>query len=203
MSTSARRGVPRRQHGLSAQHASAAAGTPGARPKPRHRLLRRLLEGRYTWGDIEVCSSRYGYTSYCLVVYPPGSTSADRIRFRLLRSWPPLGVILGLVAVCIAAEGLPLQLALAIGVGVYSAGLLLFAVIAGPDRRRVRTLQTCRGDDGSGGLDRGPQDQLDGLVELLIDNEQRLRAGLIDAAHHEVVWGSAWDHLDSMRRKGA
>ena len=168
----------------------------------RGRLLRRVLDGKYAWGDIEVWSSRYGYTSSCLVVYPPGSTSADRIRFRLLRSWPPIGMLLGLVAVGIAGHRLPWEAAVGIGIGVYAAGAALLAVVAGPDRRRVRTLQTCRDDQGTGGLDRGPQDQLDGLVELLVENERRLRAGLIDAAQHEAIWGRAWDQIDAMKRNG-
>lgn len=203
MSVRARRGVSDRTYRIAALDARHAAAESDARPLVPTRLLRRVLEGKYTWGELEVWSSRYGYTSFCLVVYPPGSTSHDRIRFRMMRSWPPVGMILGLVAVDIAGHRLPLQAALGIGLGVYFAGALLLALVAGPGRRRVRTLQTCRGDDGTDGFDQGPQARLDEIAELLIENEHKLRAGVIDPAQHEAVWSAAWDQVDAMKRTAA
>ncbi len=181
-------------------HAEGAA--LGGRHRHGRRLLRRLLEGRHLWGELEVWSSRYGYTTYCLVVYPPGSTAAERIRFRALRSWAPLGFVLSTFTVLLAGQALPFAAALGTGIAVYAAGALLLACIAGPNRRLIRTLQTCRGNEGIGGLDRGPQDLPDGVIELLLESERQFEAGETDAVDYEAAWGRAWQVLGAFQKRG-
>ena len=167
------------------------------RPGIGQRVLRRVVEGAHEWGDLEVWPSRYGYTSYCLVVYPPGATLSERVRFRLMRSWPPLGMLLGITVVIAAAHVLPLLVAGVIGASVYAGGGMGLAVLAGPGRRRIRTLRTCRGGEGAGSLDRGPQSTLDELAAVLLDAEHARREGLLDAAALEVVQGEVWQRLGS------
>lgn len=170
-----------------------ATGT--GRPGLWQRIARRALEGGHPWGELDVWTSRYGYTSYCLVVYPPGATRTDRIRFRLMRAWPPIGMLLGIFTVIVVGQTQPLIGALAAGAAVFAIGALGSARIAGAAGRRIRTLQTCQGDAGTSALDRGPQDALDALRAALFDAEQEWRAGRIDAVRFEAVWSEVWSDL--------
>lgn len=165
------------------------------RPSAGARAIARVLEGPHVWGEFEVWTSRYGYTSHCLVVYPPGSSRSDRVRFRALRVWPPIGMLLGVLAVIVAGQTLPLAGALLVGALVYATGAFCLALLAGPRRRRIRTLQTCRGDEGTGAFDRGPEHALDEFSGRLLEAEKSRRDGLIDAVGFEAVWGAVWSEL--------
>lgn len=163
------------------------------------RVLQRILDGPHPWGEFEVWPSRYGYTSFCLVVYPPGAARRERLRFRAMRAWPPFGMLLGLVAMAVASQSMPAMVAFVIGGAVYGGGALALARLAGPSRRRIRTLRTCRGDDGTSALDRGPQQAMEDLSALLLAAEHELRSGRIDAVEFEVVWGEVWRRLGARR----
>src|ERR1700757_4360209 len=44
----------------------------------------RLFDGAHPWGSFDATISRYGVRRYRVIVYPPGTTTADR---RLARLW--------------------------------------------------------------------------------------------------------------------
>ncbi|WP_375388579.1 DUF6611 family protein [uncultured Amnibacterium sp.] len=189
--------VSRRRAALPPARWDRAAAPKG--PGLPGRALRRVLEGPHEWGDLEIWTSRYGYTGCCLVVHPPGTTRRERIRYRLLRGWPPIGMLLGVLVLIVSAHHLPLGVAVLAGGAAYGAGALGLARLAGPARKRIRTLQTCRGDDGTDALDRGPQQLLDRLAARLLDAERRRRAGGLDAVGFEAVWGDVWHELGAGR----
>ena len=165
------------------------------------RVLQRILEGPHPWGEFEVWPSRYGSTSFCLVVYPPGAVRSERLRFRAMRAWPPLGMLLGLVAMAVASQSMPVVVALVIGGAVYGGGALALARLAGPGRRQIRTLRTSRSTDGSSALDWGPQQTMEDLAALLLAAEHEHRSGRIDAVEFELAWGEVWHRIGARRSR--
>ncbi|MGT2425411.1 DUF6611 family protein [Amnibacterium kyonggiense] len=194
--------VPRRRAASPARPLPRPHGS--AAPAPRRsslagRLARRVLDGRHEWGALEVWGGRYGCTTSCLVVHPPGTARGERIRYRALRSWPGPGLLLAVLATVLVAHRLPFALAAAAGVAVYAAGALALTAVAGRGRRAIRTLQACRGDEGVVGMDRGPAHELDRLAAMLLEAEQRHRAGELDGVGFEAVWGAVWRELGDPR----
>ena len=179
--------------------ARSASEVQAARPPLGTRAARRILEGPHAWGELDVWPSRYGCTSFALVVYPPGATRSERIRFRLLRSWPPVGILLGLVVLIAAAHVFPFVLAVLSGAAAYGAGALALGVLAGPGRHRIRELRTCRGHEGTGALDLGQQAELDELSTVLLAAEHELDARTIDEVTFELVHGEVWRRLGAAR----
>ena len=167
-------------------------------PSPARRALRRVLVGPHEWGELDVWSSRYGYTGYCLAVFPPGSTTGERIRFRLLRSWPPIGLLLGLAVLIVAAQHLPFELALLPAAATYLAGWAALAVIAGARRRQIRTLRAGRDEYGAM-PDEGAHEELEACADALREAERLRRAGALDAVGFEAAWGDVWDRLPDAR----
>lgn len=172
---------------------------PSHRAPLGQRVVRRVLEGPHGWGELEVWGGRYGFTSSCLVVFPPGASRSERIRYRVMRAWPALGILLGVLATVAVAQRAPFVLAAGAGCAVYAVGALALAGLAGRGRRAIRTLDACRGDEGTVGLDRGPAADLDRFAAMLILAERRHRAGDLDAVGFETVWGAVWQELGDPR----
>ena len=82
---------------------------------------------------------RYGVRRYRLIIYPAGTTTADRRLARLWRGWPISGAVLGLLAVMLLGNvAASPDAVLAFAVAAYvSIGALLF-LRAGPARVRVQ-----------------------------------------------------------------
>ena len=159
------------------------------------RLAARLLDGPHVWGAVEVWSSRYGFTTCCLSVYPPGATRRDRARFRAMRAWPPLGILLVAAVLIGVGHSFPQVAAIALAAAAYCSGALGAALVAGPSRRLIRKVQWQREEVAGAGSNRDRQDRLDGLAVRLVEAERCWRAGLIDAVRFELVWGEVWREL--------
>ena len=113
--------------------------TPGDRTDAG--WLSRLLDGAHPWGSFDATVGRYGVRRYRLIIYPPGTSTADRRLARLWRGWPITGAALVLLAVMLLgnAAASP-DTVLAVAVAAYvSIGALLF-LRAGPHRVRVRSM---------------------------------------------------------------
>jgi hypothetical protein len=183
-----------------AAHPAALRSRGGARrasdrPTLARRAVRRVVVGPHEWGELDVWSSRYGYTGYCLAVFPPGSTTSERIRFRLLRSWPPIGVLVGLAVLIVAAQRLPFELALLPAAATYLAGWAALAVLAGARRTQIRTLRAGRDQYGTIPDDGGAHEELEACADVLQEAERLHREGAVDAVGFEVAWGAVWDRL--------
>jgi Family of unknown function (DUF6611) len=53
-----------------------------------------VLDGEHSWGSIGIQPGEYGTVRYKLVVFPPGTTGAERRLLRLSRAWPAWGAVL-------------------------------------------------------------------------------------------------------------
>jgi hypothetical protein len=76
-----------------------------------------------------------------LIIYPSGSSTADRRLARLWRGWPVGGAVLGLLAIMMLGNVVcSPRTVLAVAVAAYaSIGVLLF-LLAGPARVQVRSM---------------------------------------------------------------
>jgi Family of unknown function (DUF6611) len=62
------------------------------------------LDGAQQWGSFDAVVSRYRVRRYRLIIYPPGTSAADRRLARLWRGWPITGAVLALLAVMLLAN---------------------------------------------------------------------------------------------------
>jgi hypothetical protein len=175
-------GVPRPTHGVPAE-------------EPRHWL--RLLDGAHPWGSFAATVGRYGVRRYRLVIYPPGSSTADRQLARLWRGWPISGAVLGLVAVMLLgnAAASP-DTVLAFAVTVYACiGALLF-LRAGPARVHVRSMSIALMPKAADAGEQRRYIEWRTLVAMLTRADRLLRTGAISLVEHEATWWEAYDRLE-------
>ena len=159
----------------------------------------RPLDGPRRWGSFEAALGRHGVRRYRLIVYPPGSTIADRRLARLWRGWPITGAVLALLAVMLlgnvtAPPNTVLGYAVATYVGV---GVLLF-LRAGPARVRVRSMSVILMPNGADARERGKYVEWQTLVRILTRADQMLRTGAISVVEHEATWWEAYDRLEAI-----
>jgi hypothetical protein len=147
--------------------------TPGAVAESRR--WSRLLDGAHAWGSFDAVVGRYGVRRYRLIIYPPGTSTADRRLARLWRGWPISGAALVLFAVVMSGGVVASpDTVLALGVGAYvSVGALLF-MRAGPARVRVRSMS----------------------VVLMPEADKTLATGAIALVEHEATCWEAYDRLE-------
>ena len=173
--------------------------------------VRRLLLGPAPWGSVSVRRDRSGVASYRLVVYPPGSTDAERGRIRIWRGWSVWGTTLWAIAGILLESVVGTTLAF-VGASVValSAGLAAYHA-ANPCAARVRTIGVVL---PAGSLNMGRRaagDQLLRLSESLAFADELRAAGRLSPLDYEVVWSSAYHrmrppslagwHLDKQRKE--
>lgn len=162
--------------------------TPSAR-SIRAPLLRKLLDGARTWGDLEISDGRYGVARYRLTVYPPGLGRDERIPLRLWRAFPIWGLTLWLVLqVALLAAASP-GVALAVSTGTCLVAGLTVMAMAGRVRGDVRTMTVVRIVGISDPDISAAHHELSDLAGRLIRADARLAAGLLTTVEHEAeVW---------------
>lgn len=173
--------------------------------------VRRLLLGPAQWGSVSVRRDRFGLASYRLVVYPPGSTDAERGRIRIWRGWPVWGTTLWVVA-GILLESVVGTTPAFVGASVValSAGLAAYRA-AKPCAARVRTIGVVLPAGSPNMGRRAARDQLLRLSESLAFAEELRATGRLSPLDYEVVWASAYHrmrppstaggHLDRQRKE--
>jgi hypothetical protein len=172
-------------------------GTPGSG------LLRhgwqRLLDGDRRWGSIDIRPDRFGVTRYRLVVYPPGISESERRRVRVARGWPLWGALAWFVCEIMLSQTIAPGTAFALSTSVYLGSGMVAVWMAGAPRTRVRTMAAMvmagHHDPASGAV----RDRLEDLAVMLMNADERLAAGQISPAEHEMVWWRIYDQLDSGR----
>ena len=156
---------------------------------PSHHCWLRLLDGRRTWGSLDVSPSRHGLTRHRLVVFPPGLSQDERRLLRLWRSWPIWATITWLVLQMLLTPAIGPGSALAISTGLsLGAGAVLMAK-TGATRTRVRTLSVVRmaGFDDKIAAERYAE--IYALAEVLAAADRKLAEGEFSTVDHEaVVW---------------
>jgi hypothetical protein len=131
-----------------------------------------------------------------LVVYPPGTSIADRRLARLWRAWPLAGAALALLAVILLADAASSpRTVLGVAVAAYvSIGALLF-LRAGPTRVPVRSMSVMLMAGAVDARERRCYAEWETLADMLIRAEQDLRSGAIAPVDHEAIWWHAYDCL--------
>jgi len=158
-----------------------------------------LLDGAHPWGSFAATVGRYGVRRYRLVIYPPGSSTADRQLARLWRGWPISGAVLGLVAVMLLGNvAASPDMVLAFAVTVYvSIGALLF-LRAGPTRVQVRSVSIALMPKAADAREQRTYIEWQTLVSMLTRADRLLRTGAISPVEHEATWWEAYDRLGAV-----
>ena len=141
--------------------------------------------------------SRYGVRRYRLIIYPPGTSTADRRLARLWRGWPVGGAVLGLLAVMLLGNAVSSPNAvLAVAVAAYvCVGALLF-LLAGPARVQVRSMSVILMPGSADAHERRRYTEWQTLVHMLIRADHMLMTGAISPVEHEATWWEAYDRLE-------
>lgn len=184
-----------------AQHRQAEAGVhQTARAAAAvSRWWSRLLDGDHPWGWFDATVSRYGVRRYRLIVYPPGSSAADRRLARLWRGWPTTGAGLGLLAVMVLGNVVASpDRVLALAVAAYvSVGALLFWR-AGPARMQVKAMSAILMPTAADARERARYIEWHAVVHMLTRADQMVRSGAISLLEHEAIWWEAYDRLEAI-----
>jgi hypothetical protein len=135
-----------------------------------------------------------------LIIYPPGTSTADRRLARLWRGWPITGAVLALLAVMLlgnvaASPDAVLGYAVAAYVGI---GALLF-LRAGPARVRVRSMSITLMPNGTDLREQRKYAEWQIMVRMLTRADDMLAAGAISLVEHEATWWEAYDRLEAIR----
>ncbi|BBX63138.1 hypothetical protein MSAS_23120 [Mycobacterium saskatchewanense] len=161
----------------------------------------RLLDGAYQWGSFDATVGRYDVRHYRLIVYPPGTTTADRRLARMWRGWPATGAALGLLAILLlGGAAAPPDTVLRYAVLTYiSIGALLF-LRAGPPRVHVRSLSAILLPGSADAGERRKYAEWTLVVSMLTQADRALSNGAISLVEREAVWWEAYDRLGRIAR---
>lgn len=171
--------------------------TTGAPARPR--WWARLLDGPHQWGSLDAAVGRYGVQRDRLIVYPPGSTTADRRMARLWRGWPITGAALGLPAIMLLGHaGVSPDKVLAIFVVAYvGIGALLF-LRGGPMRVQVRSMSVIVLPNNADAHERQSHTECRTLAGMLVRADHLLANGAISFVEHEAIWWDAYDRIEAI-----
>ena len=171
--------------------------TPGALAAPTR--WSRLLDGPHLWGSFDATVGQYGVRRYRLIIYPPGTSTADRRLARLWRGWPISGAVLGLLAVMLLGNAVASpDKVLALAMAAYvSIGVLLF-LRAGATRVKVRSMSIILMPRAADARERLRHTECQTLVHLLTRADHMLATGAISLVEHEAIWWEAYDRLGAI-----
>jgi hypothetical protein len=158
-----------------------------------------LLDGAHPWGSFDATVGRYGIRRYRLIVYPPGSTAADRRMARIWRGWPIAGAVLALLAVMLFGNVIASpDTVLGYAVAAYVVmGALLF-LRAGPARVRVRSMSIILMPNRADVRGQCKYAEWRMLVHMLTMADRMLATGATSLVEHEAAWWKAYDRLGAI-----
>jgi hypothetical protein len=160
-------------------------------------LWSRLLDGAHPWGSFDAMVGRYGVRRYRLIIYPAGTTTAERRLARLWRGWLVGGAVLGFLAVVLLGDVVsPPSAVLVVALVAYvSVGTLLF-LLAGPARVQVRSMSVVLMPETADADELRRYTEWQALVQMLIRADHMLTTGAISSGEHEATWWEAYDRLE-------
>jgi len=157
--------------------------------------VRRLLEGRAPWGDLDVSPVSPGvWQRVRLTVYPPGITPGERRLLRLRHAWPVGGALLALVGLILLSDVGPV-LSLTIVLTAYVAGFAVIGRLTRVLRARCRVVTVATEHVGSDIRESGDVELLRAAAGRLLDLESRRRRGLVDPVAYEAEWTDVYSAL--------
>ena len=143
--------------------------------------------------------SRYGVRRYRLIIYPPGTSPADRRLARLWRGWPISGAALMLLVVMLFGDvAASPDTVLAIAVAVYVGIGALLLLRAGPAQVRVRSMSIMLMPATADEHERRKYIEWETLVHMLTRADRMLTTGAISSVEHEATWWEAYDRLEAI-----
>jgi hypothetical protein len=140
---------------------------------------------------------RYGVRRYRLIIYPAGTTTAERRLARLWRGWLVGGAVLGFLAVMLLGNlvSSPIAVLVVALVAYVGVGTLLF-LLAGPARVQVRSMAVVLMPETADAHELRRYTEWQALVQMLIRADHMLTTGAISPGEHEATWWEAYDRLE-------
>ena len=164
--------------------------------EPGARWFSRVLDGDRPWGSYDVKISQYAARRYRLIIYPPGTTIADRRLARLRRGWPLGGAALILFAIMIGdAVSSPYTLP-AIAIATYLGISVLLSLLAGPNRVHVKSMSLILMPLTTDEDERRRHNEWKTLTHMLTRADDMLSTGAISPVEYEAIWWQAYDRLE-------
>jgi hypothetical protein len=164
--------------------------------EPEARWFSRLLDGDHPWGSYDVKLSQYAVRRYRLIIYPPGTATADRRLARLRRGWPLAGGVLILFAIMIGdAVSMPYTVP-AVAITAYVSIYVLLSLLAGPKRVQVKSLSLVLIPATTDEDERRRYREWKTLTHMLIRADGMLETGAISPVEYEAIWWQAYDRLE-------
>ena len=119
-------------------------------------IVRRLVEGRALWGDLDVSPVTPGiWQRVRLTVYPPGITPTERRLLRLRHGWPVVGALVSFAGLVLVSDAGPMLGVLTM-LAAYAAGFAVLGRLTRDLRPRCRVLTVATEHIGDEVRERGP-----------------------------------------------
>jgi hypothetical protein len=172
-----------------------------ARPTPAGpaipNLWSRLLDGAHPWGSFDATVGRYGVRRYRLIIYPAGTTTAERRLARVWRGWPAAGAVLVLLAVMVFGRvaSSPIAVSEFALTAYVTVGAILF-LLGGPARVHVRSMLLVLLPHTANAPELSRYTEWQALVQMLIRADHLLAKGAISSGERDAIWREAYDRLE-------
>jgi hypothetical protein len=164
--------------------------------EPGARWFSRLLDGDHPWGSYDVKISQYAVRRYRLIIYPPGTATADRRLARLRRGWPLGGAVLILFAIMIGDAVSSPYTVPAVAITAYLSIHVLLSLLAGPNRVHVKSMSLILMPAITDEDERRRHDEWKTLTHMLTRADDMLSTGAISPVEYEAIWWQAYDRLE-------
>jgi hypothetical protein len=164
--------------------------------EPRARWFSRLLDGDHPWGSYDVKISQYSVRRYRLIIYPPGTATADRRLARLRRGWPLGGAALVIFAIMVGDALSSPYTVPAVAMTAYLSIHVLLSLVAGPKRVHVKSMSLIFMPAIAGEDERRQHHEWTILTQMLTRADDMLSTGAISPVEYEAIWWRAYDGLE-------
>ena len=164
--------------------------------EPGARWFSRVLDGDRPWGSYDVKITQYGVRRYRLIIYPPGTTTADRRLARLRRGWPLGGAVLILFAIMIGDAVSSPYTVPAVAITTYLIIRVLLSLLAGPKRVHVKSMSLVLMPVITDEDERRRHNEWKTLTHMLARADDMLSTGAISPVEYEAIWWQAYDRLE-------
>jgi hypothetical protein len=171
-------------------------GTPLGRRSRLRDAARRMSEGEYRWGRVDVTPpSRGAIVRYRVCVYPPGTNNVERRALAAHRDWPVLGAVIVLVALTVFGRVIsptPLLIGLVVGyVGVQCFTARFTASLRGRSRTVTATFVNLYDSVET----HGDAESVSRVSCEFARLDARFHSGELTPARYELAWSSVFAGL--------
>jgi hypothetical protein len=164
--------------------------------EPGARWFSRLLDGNHPWGSYDVKFSEYGVRRFRLIIYPPGTATADRRLARLRRGWPLGGAVLILFAIMIGDAVSSPYTVPAVAITAYLTIHVLLSLLAGPKRIRVKCMSLILMPVITDENEQRRHTEWKTLTHMLTRADDMYSTGAISPVEYEAIWWQAYERLE-------